>query len=113
MVAELPADAEAPMRAWVALGSPCVSVYVPVFPPALVPPELAAPSTWARFAALRDRVEADPDALAPTRAALAGVEADLWDAADDAYLSGSEARLERAVTTAWAPVDAALRRLGV
>jgi secernin len=113
MVAELPADTEEPMRAWVALGSPCVSIYIPVFPPALAPSELAAPECWVRFAALRDRVEADPGALAPTRAALAGVEADLWDAADDAYATGSEARLERAVTNAWAPVDAALHRLGV
>jgi hypothetical protein len=113
MVAELPADTEAPMRAWVALGSPCVSIYVPVFPPALSPPELADPATWVRFAALWDRVEARPDALAPTRAALAGVEADLWDAADDAFASGSDARIERAVTSAWAPVDAALRRLGL
>ena len=64
MVAELPRDPDAPMRAWVALGSPCVSVYVPVFPPRASPAELAAPATWARFAALRDRVEADPDALA-------------------------------------------------
>jgi hypothetical protein len=113
MVAELPADAEAPLRAWVALGSPCVSIYVPVFPPALVPAELGTPETWSRFAALRDRVEADPAALAPTRASLAGVEADLWDRADDAYSTGSAAALERAVTEAWAPVDAALQHLGV
>jgi hypothetical protein len=113
MVAELPSDTEAPMRAWVALGSPCVSVYVPVFPPRLSPRELAEPGTWARFAALRDRVEARPDSLAPTRTALAGVEAELWHAADDAYATGSGARLDRAVTSAWAPVDAALRRLGV
>lgn len=113
MVAELPADPDAPMRAWVALGSPCVSVYVPVFPPVLAPPELGTPETWARFGALRDRVEADPAALAPTRAALAGVEADLWDRADDAYATGSPAALEQAVAAAWAPVDAALQRLGV
>ncbi len=40
MVAELPADPDATMRAWVALGSPCASVYVPVFPPLGVPAEL-------------------------------------------------------------------------
>jgi secernin len=113
MVAELPRDPAAPLRAWVALGSPCVSVYVPVFPPGLAPAELASVATWNRFAALRDRVEADPDALAPTRAALASVEADLWDAADDAYATGSEARLERAVASSWAPIDAALAHLGV
>jgi secernin len=113
MVTELPRDSEAPMRAWVALGSPCVSVYVPVFPPALIPVELASPATWARFAALRDRVEVDPDALAPTRTALADVEDQLWHAADDAYATGSHARLERSVASSWAPVDAALTRLGV
>ena len=32
MVAELPADADAPLRAWFALGSPCVSVFVPTTP---------------------------------------------------------------------------------
>ena len=64
MIAELPAEREAPLRAWVALGSPCASVYVPVFPPAAVPLELASPTTWSRFAALRDRVEDDPAELA-------------------------------------------------
>jgi secernin len=113
MVTQLPHDADEPVRGWVALGSPCVSVYLPVFPPALLPPELAAPATWARFAALRDRVEADPEALAPTRAVLAPVEAELWDAADDAYATGSTARLERSVASAWAPVDDALQRLGL
>jgi secernin len=113
MVAELPANPDAPMRAWVALGSPCVSVYVPVFPPLIAPPELGTAETWARFAALRDRVEADPAALAPTRAALAAVEAELWDATDEAYATGSAAACERAVASAWGPVDAALRRLGV
>jgi len=33
MVAELPTDPDAILRAWVAIGSPCASVYVPVFPP--------------------------------------------------------------------------------
>ena len=79
----------------------------------LTPAELASAETWARFAALRDRVEADPDALAPTRAVLAPVEEDLWHSADDAYATGSPARLERAVASSWAPVDAALTRLGV
>ncbi len=36
MIAELRAD-DAPLRAWVALGSPCASVYVPMFAPAVAP----------------------------------------------------------------------------
>ena len=48
-----------PLRAWVAPGSPCVSVFVPVFPLDGVPPELGDPRTWRTFAALRDRVEDD------------------------------------------------------
>ncbi len=52
MVAELPADPDTTTRAWIALGSPCASVYVPVFPPQRVPAELGRPETWRRFAAL-------------------------------------------------------------
>jgi hypothetical protein len=113
MVAELPADPDALLRAWVALGSPCASVYIPVFPAGLVPPELARPETWSRFAALRDRVEAAPDALAPVRERLAGVEAALWDRADEAAAARTDTALEEYAATAWAPVDAALAALGV
>jgi hypothetical protein len=113
MVAELPADPDATPRAWVALGSPCASVYVPVFPPRLVPAELGLPETWARFAALRDRVEASPDALEAVRRRLAGVEAQLWERADQAVAAGAEAALEEYAATAWAPVGAALQALDV
>jgi secernin len=112
MVAELPADPDAVLRAWVALGSPCASVYVPVFPTRSVPAELARPETWSRFAALRDRVEADPDALAPVRKGLAGVEAELWERADDAIAAHSTTALDECVAGAWAQVDAALQALG-
>src|SRR5205814_925020 len=40
LIAELPSDTGRSVRAWVAPGSPCVSVYVPVFPPDGVPREL-------------------------------------------------------------------------
>lgn len=90
LVADLPADPGAPLRAWVALGSPCVSTYVPVFPaPAAagVPAVLADETTWWRFHALRRRVEdahdaGDDEALAAVRAVLAPLEGDLWDEAD-------------------------------
>jgi len=77
---------------WVALGNPCSSTFVPCFPPA-VAPELADAEQWRRFAALRDRVEAEPDRLPDTRAVLAAVEDELWDAADAAFAAGDPSRL--------------------
>ena len=69
------ARGDAPViRLWVALGSPCVSVYVPLAFDAPMPPLLGAASTWHRFARLRDRVDADPEALAAVRAVLAPIE---------------------------------------
>lgn len=111
MIADLAADGDAPQRAWVALGSPCASVFVPIFPPR-IPDPLTREETWWRFAALRDRVESDPDAPAEVRAVLGPVEADLWDAADEAADGDDGARV-RYTTGAWAGVADALRRLGV
>lgn len=82
MVAELPADPDAPLRAWIALGSPCVSVYVPVLPPEHVPKLLSDPETWQRFAALRAATEADPSRLVEIREVLGPLEAELWEEAD-------------------------------
>jgi hypothetical protein len=98
MVAELPADPDERIRIWAALGSPCSSVYLPVPGPAAPGvPALADPATWARFHALRQRAEADPDGLAATRAVLGPVEDGLWSAGD----------------ADWPAVDRALQRLGV
>ena len=83
MIAELPADPGAPLRAWVALGSPCASIYVPVFPPHAVPATLGDVDVWRRFAALRDHAWQSPEALAEVRAAFAPLEAELWAEADD------------------------------
>jgi hypothetical protein len=112
MVAELTSERGRPQRAWVCLGSPCASVYVPVFAPT-VPPELADPAQWARFARLRDRVERDPGALAEVRAELAPVETALWDEADALALADDRAAHETFARRAWRPVDAALARLAV
>jgi len=106
IVAELPADPDAPLRAWVAPCSPCVSVFVPVFPPDAVPAALADPAVWSAFAALRDRVEADHSALAPIRAVFAPLEAELWSEADD-VAPHSERRAAFA-ETAWQRVSEAL-----
>jgi hypothetical protein len=109
MIAELPADPEAPLRAWVAPGSPCVSVYVPVFPLA-VPAALGEPQTWERLAALRDRVERDPDALAEIRAVFGPLESELWAEADDVAERCDSHRAF--VEGAWDRVEEALGRMG-
>jgi hypothetical protein len=111
MVAELPASTDEPLRAWVALGNPCASVDIPVFPPAHVPDALARPATWQRFRSLRDRVDADHGILRDVRTVFAPLEAHLWDEADDALRAGTDTDLDRAVTTGWREVDAALTRL--
>jgi secernin len=111
IVAELPVDPGAPLRAWVALGSPCASAYIPVFPPTGVPPELGEPDTWARFARLRDRVEGDGDELYEIRGVLAPIEAELWAEADDCS-ADADLRAQFGAT-AWPRVDAALTKLGV
>lgn len=106
MIAALPADADAPLRAWVAPGSPCASVYVPVFPPHAVPAALGDPGVWSAFAALRDRVEADPGALAHIRAVFGPLEAELWAEADE--IAADAGRRAAFVEGAWARVAAAL-----
>jgi dipeptidase len=89
LIAVLPHDlaAGAPLRAYVALGNPCVSVYVPAFlrsangPPPFVPRELSRESMWRAADALRQRVESDPSAIGPIRQVLDPVEAELWSEA--------------------------------
>ena len=83
MIAELPAGPDRPLRAWVALGQPCVSVFVPVFG-THVPAALGDPATWHALAVLRDRAEADADALADIRGVFGPLEAELWAEADAA-----------------------------
>ena len=97
MIAELsPHLAEgAPLRVYVAAGSPCVSIYVPAFPrtaagpPPFVPRELSGEELWHAAAALRDLVETDPDALPAIRETLGPVEDELWAEADDVLLDPS------------------------
>jgi secernin len=91
MIAELP-DAlggGAPLRVYVAPGSPCSSIYVPAFPisskgpPPFVPIELSGEELWHAADAVRRRVEADPDALPSVRAVLQPVEDEIWFEADE------------------------------
>jgi secernin len=111
LVAELPVDRNAPLRAWIALGSPCVSVYVPTFPPADIASELADPASWARFAGLRDRVERDGDELGEIRAVLAPIETELWEEADATCADPD--RRATFTSEAWRRVDNGLAKLGV
>jgi dipeptidase len=91
MIAELSPDLAdgAPLRVFVAAGSPCVSVYVPAFPrtaagpPPFVPVELSGEELWHAAAALRQLVEAEPDALPLIRETLTPVEDELWAEAED------------------------------
>lgn len=105
IVAELHQDPEVVPRAWVALGNPCVSIFVPVFPPDASPAVLADPRTWGAFDRLKraadaaaDRAAAagDPDrglaVLATIRDHLGPVERTLWDEADEAADGGAAAR---------------------
>jgi secernin len=86
LIAVLPTDlaAGAPLQAYVALGSPCVGIYVPAFvrtaagPPPFVPKELSSEAMWRAADALRQRVEADPAAIGPIREVLDPVEEELW-----------------------------------
>ena len=106
-----PCRCRRPVRAWVAVGSPCTSVFVPVFPPGDLPGELADASTWTRFSKLRDRVERDGDALAEVRAVLGPVESDLWEEAD--LVASAGGGFDRFTRDAWTRVNGALAALGV
>ena len=90
MIAELPAGLAdgAPLRVFVAAGSPCASIYVPAFPrtvagpPPFVPLELSGEELWHAADAAAPAVEADPAAL-PRSARAHPVEDELWAEADD------------------------------
>ena len=109
MIAQLPSDPSAPARAWVAPGSPCVSVFLPVFPAQHVPAALGDPATWRAFAELRDRVEAGDASLAGIRAVFAPIEAGLWCEAD--AIADTPERYAPFVDDAWNRVSAALASL--
>jgi dipeptidase len=91
MVVVLPEDLDrgAPLRTFVALGSPCVSVYLPAFPataagvPPFIPFELSNAALWQAVDTLRALVEEEPDRLFDIRAELDPLEAELWSEADD------------------------------
>jgi secernin len=121
MVAELPADPRCPARAWMALGCPCVSVYVPVplpsaaqdaslsTDPVALPAVVKDVGTWRRLAAVRDAVGCDAGALAAVRVEMSRLEEALWDEADT--LDGGRAGWEAFGDRATSAVGGALDRL--
>ncbi len=90
MVAELTLDDHdgVPGRAWVALGNPCASVFMPVVAPSPTAPSGSVPDAlagelWARrFAAVSRAAETDVASLESVRSVLGPVEVELWDEAD-------------------------------
>jgi hypothetical protein len=110
LVVDLRADA--PVRAWACLGSPCASVYVPFFPP-VVPVVLRDPAQWERFAQLRELVETEADGLTRVRAAFDPIERDLWAAADAAFAAGAQEPLAAFTADASKRVASGLSALGV
>lgn len=84
-------DASGEHRAWLALGAPCVSVFVPVSATTATPAGLADPDAWHRLARLRDLVDADPSRLGPIRDRLDPLESRLWDDADELADAGADA----------------------
>jgi secernin len=113
MIVELPELTSRPARAWVAPGSPCVSVFVPVFPRETVDGAVASAlrdeSLWRAASALRERVERDPEAIAAIRAELDPLETELWQEADE--VSSSPGRWRAAAESWGARTAAALTRL--
>jgi secernin len=91
LIAVLPTDIGegAPVRTYVALGSPCASIFIPAFPrtahgpPPFIPFELSSEALWRAADAVRRRVDAEPNAIAAVRARLAPVEDALWAEADE------------------------------
>ncbi len=84
MIVELPRDSTSDPRklqVWAALGSPCVSIYVPVIGPQ-VPIEFSDLAVWQRFDQLRVIAEASSGAAGDIRAAWAPIEANWWLAAE-------------------------------
>ncbi len=103
MIVSLPADPGAPMQAWVAPSSPCVSMFVPIDPASsTVPPCLSAPDLWCRVDQLRQRAERGDVSLDEIRAVLGPAERDLW--------RGSVPRSDRAACETF---EQALQQLGV
>ncbi len=103
IIAWLPRDVGDTPRYWAALGSPCVSVYLPFDPSGGVPDLLQDEGLWHRLANLRDRAEQDPTGIDFVRSVRA-----LLDPIETAVNESPGP-----VTTFAAEIDDALRALEV
>ena len=101
MIAVMPTPDDAPLRCWLALGSPCVSVYVPRLGLGELPSGPADGRLWRLTAALRDRVEADGEYLLVLRDRLDRLEDDLWEEADELALDDQPDRWARFHLDSW------------
>ncbi len=111
MICSIPAD-DNPIRIWGCLGSPCCGVYVPfVFPH--VPAVLSDLDTVARFADLRDMVEADHEVLHSVRQVLDPLEHELWSKFAETWGSDRDGDPQELNLLASEGIDEALTRLGV
>lgn len=117
-VCALPRDEQTPMRVWCALGSPCVSVYLPLIVPTgqrlpEIPSFLSDPHNWHRIRRLRERAEADASGvqLGKIRAVLAPIERTMWTQADAMFRAGAQ---DHSAVVAWCnAIDAGMRQLAV
>jgi hypothetical protein len=109
MVAYLPRPCTGPLRYWVAVGSPCVCVYVPTFGVPDRAGGMVDARLWRAGAELRRRVEEDGDELSVVREVLDPLEAELWAEAD--VLADQPAQWGRFHVDAWRRVEVAVDRL--
>jgi secernin len=99
LVAELPTDRNRPWPVWISFGTPCTSVFLPIYIDGLVPAALAAggpepgnESAWWCFHALDAAVAHDPATRTPqVRDAFASFEAKLEADRRDAETRAAEA----------------------
>lgn len=109
MIADLPADRDRPVRIWATLGTPCTGIYLPVAvlgpADAVVPEVLGDAGAWSSFSSLSRAAERPGDegraALAEVRAALAPIEADAWDEADELWDRRADRSSWRTAADAW------------
>jgi secernin len=109
MVADLPADPDAPLRVWASLGTPCTGAFLPVAVlgggRAVVPEVLGDPSAWAASSSLSRAVEADGGegdaALTEVRRRLAPIESAAWAQADELWADEADEARWRDAAAEW------------
>lgn len=113
MIADVPSDAETPLRSWASVGTPCTSVLLPVAivgapdsePVAVIPSVLGDQGAWNGFAALSRAAEKHGneglDALGEIRSVLDPIEASAWSHADELWASTAGSDSWNAASSEW------------